>query len=225
MKAVNRILDVILALIMMLMIISFSVVTTLNFKPLYYFDIDFLQIPEKSGYSEEVIRENYNVLIDYNNLWGAETLEFPSLAMSETGRIHFEEVKEVFGFFEILLIVTVILSIPLSIYCGRIRKDPAYLLLTGIFTVAIPSVAGVLIALNWERVFILFHEIVFNNDYWVFDPVTDPVITILPNEFFMHCAIMIVLISILGAIICIANYSRHKASYMAQRIKRLEGQQ
>ncbi len=225
MKILNRILDVMLAIIMMLMIISFSVVMTLNFKPLYYFDIDFLSIPEQSGYSEEVIRENYDVLIDYNNLWGADTLEFPSLEMSETGRIHFEEVKEVFGLFEIILIATVILAIPLAVYCIHIRKDPTYLLLAGIFTIAIPAAAGVLIALNWERVFVLFHEIVFNNDYWVFNPATDPVITILPNEFFMHCAIMIVLMSILGAVLCMVNYSSRKAKYMAQRIRRLEGQQ
>ena len=29
----------------------------------------------------------------------------------------------------------------------------------------------------------------FDNDYWLFNSKTDPVIKILPDEFFMHCGI------------------------------------
>ena len=38
----------------------------------------------------------------------------------------------------------------------------------------------------FDKLFVLFHEIVFRNDYWMFSSVTDPVIKILPEEFFMH---------------------------------------
>ncbi len=222
MKYITPIINIILALALMLFIISASVAVTLNFKPLYYADIDFLSIPEMSGYSEEEIRENYDVLISYNNLWGAKTLEFPTLDMSETGRIHFEEVKAVFVFFEYLAIVSCLAVLAGAIY-RRYVKSHWYLLLGGILTVAIPAVAGILIALNWQRVFVLFHEIVFDNDYWVFDPATDPVITILPNEFFMHCAIMIVALAIAGAIVCIACYKSAMKREAERKIKELEG--
>lgn len=39
-------------------------------------------------------------------------------------------------------------------------------------------------AVNWEAVFIMFHKIMFRNDYWLFDEALDPVITILPDTFF-----------------------------------------
>lgn len=90
----KKVIHTLMALVLTLTIISVSVVFTLAFRPLYYADINALNIPERTGYSEEMLRENYNVLIDYNLSFGDEPLEFPSLAMSESGRIHFEEVKD-----------------------------------------------------------------------------------------------------------------------------------
>lgn len=58
--------------------------------------------------------------------------------MSESGRIHFEEVKNVFGVFEITLIISGILSLAGIIY-RHFKKNPGYLLLSGILTVAIPQ--------------------------------------------------------------------------------------
>lgn len=75
-------------------------------------------------------------------------------------------------------------------------------------TVALPAVLGILIALNWQTVFVLFHRIVFNNNYWIFDPATDPVITILPDAFFMHCALLILALVVLGSAVCLLVY-RH----------------
>lgn len=74
--------------------------------------------------------------------------------------------------------------------------------LAGILTLIVPSICGILVAVNWERAFVLFHEIAFSNDYWLFDPVTDPVILILPDTFFLHCAVMILLLTAAGAAAC-----------------------
>ncbi len=54
----------------MLFFISFSVVLVLNFRPLYYHDIEALGIVESSGISEEDIRTNYDTLISYNSIFG-----------------------------------------------------------------------------------------------------------------------------------------------------------
>ena len=66
MKKNNLAFHTVLALVLTLTIISVSVVFTLAFRPLYYLDISALNIPEQSGYSREEIRDNYDVLIDYN---------------------------------------------------------------------------------------------------------------------------------------------------------------
>ena len=209
MKKLFSPLNLVLALALTLFIIAAAVVVTLNFRPLYYLDVDLLNIPASSGLPKEEVLANYNALIDYNALFGPQTLEFPTLAMSETGRIHFEEVKDVFVFFEVLAIVCGLLSAAGIVY-RHFRKNPGYLLLTGILTVALPVVLGILIALNWQTVFVLFHRIVFNNNYWIFDPATDPVITILPDTFFMHCALLILALVVLGSVVCLLVYRHRK---------------
>ena len=32
--------------------------------------------------------------------------------------------------------------------------------------------------------------IIFNNDAWLFNPLTDPIINALPEAYFMHCFIL-----------------------------------
>lgn len=196
--------NLLFSLLMMLLFISFSVVVTLNFRPLYYFDINYLDIPAYSGMEEAVIRENYDELIDYNSMFYDGELEFPSLVMSESGRIHFQEVKNIFVGLQYLLIVDFLICAVLLVFHIR-RKSFAFLKLAGIITIVIPAVLGSLIALNWNWVFVTFHHIAFNNDYWIFDSVTDPVINILPDAFFMHCAVMILALVMLCAVLCLVS--------------------
>lgn len=52
------------------------------------------------------------------------------------------------------------------------------------------------------------HKVFFDNDYWLFDPKYDPVITILPDRFFLHCGILIVLISVTQSALLEWGYRR-----------------
>ena len=68
--------NILISLCLALFIISASVTITLNFRPLYYHDISSLKIEETSGFSKKVIRENYDALIDYNQIGRASVLLF-----------------------------------------------------------------------------------------------------------------------------------------------------
>lgn len=195
------------ALALTLCIISASVIITLNFRPLYYFDIDYFDLVEKTGYSEEMIRENYDTLIDYNSVFYKDELEFPSLPMSEQGRIHFVEVKNIFVVIQAVLFPISLIGSILGILALK-KQKPTYLALTSVLSLALPAVLGLLIAVNWDRFFVIFHEIFFNNDYWIFDYRTDPVIRILPDGFFMHCALMILLLIVIGSLSCLFIYKK-----------------
>ena len=186
-------------------LICLAVVITLNFRPLYYFDIGYFNLVERTGYTEEIIRENYDVLIDYNSVFYKGSLEFPTLPMSEEGRIHFVEVKEIFVFFQAVLFPVALIGSIFGIFALK-KQKPTYLLLTSVLSIAIPSVLGFLIAMNWNRFFVLFHELFFNNDYWIFDYRTDPIILFLPDGYFMHCAIMILLLILVGSLSCFILY-------------------
>lgn len=186
-------------LVLFFCLVCASVVFTLNFRLLYYLDMKLLHISEQSGFDSDVIRRNYDVLISYNNIWHSGALEFPDFAMSESGRIHFEEVKKVFAIFEYGALILIPVSIALVI---RAKRKHSYRIFAaaGVFSIVIPAGLGILIAANWEWVFITFHRLVFQNDYWLFDPSTDPVIRILPDAFFMHCAALILLLILAGSV-------------------------
>lgn len=180
--------DYILALLCTLTVVCLAVSITVWFRPLYYADIEFLDIPEKSGYSEEVCHNNYDVLIDYNVIGGTSELEFPDMEMSEHGRIHFEEVKRIFIFMQIeALAGTAVLT---AVYFRRKRRG--WMHLTGFVSLAVAAAVLLAVVVDWEWAFETMHGLLFDNDYWLFNPQTDPVIKILPDRFFMHCGIMII---------------------------------
>lgn len=200
------------ALALTLCIISASVVITLNFRPLYYADIHHFNLAEETGFSEEMIRKNYDVLIDYNSVFYHGELSFPDLPMSTEGRIHFIEVKNIFVFIQAVLLPVSFIGSLAGIFLLK-KQKPVYLKLTSVLSLAIPVVLGLLIAANWDRFFVLFHKLFFNNDYWIFDETTDPVIRILPDGFFLHCALMILFLIVLSSGICLFCYRRQISKY------------
>ena len=55
----------------------------------------------------------------------------------------------------------------------------------------------------------------FNNDDWIFNPVTDPIITMLPENYFAQCAILIAFVMLLGAALAYFFYRRRLKAYRA----------
>ena len=78
--------------------------------------------------------------------------------------------------------------------------------MTAAVACGLPVVLGILVALFWDKVFVVFHELFFNNDFWIFDYRTDPIILLLPDEFFMHCALLIFGGVLLGVVVCMVIY-------------------
>lgn len=198
--------NILTALVGFLFLACISVVLVLNLRTIYYFDIRSQQLENTTGLSEEVIRRNYDVLIDYNLITkGIKKLEFPDFPMSEQGEIHFREVKRIFLAVQCLCVITGILLLAALVRKLR-RRDYGSLKLISLLTVIVPVVLGAFAAVSWDRFFVAFHELFFDNDYWIFNPVTDPVIRILPDVFFFHCAAAILFFILLGGLLSGAAY-------------------
>ena len=84
-------------------------------------------------------------------------------------------------------------------------------------SIAVPLILALISIIDFDRLFVVFHKIAFDNDDWLFNPETDPVIRILPEEFFMRCLITILLTIIIGAVTLFVIYMCKK------RKKRKEG--
>ncbi|BEI50506.1 membrane protein [Lactiplantibacillus plantarum subsp. plantarum] len=54
----------------------------------------------------------------------------------------------------------------------------------------VPPVVTVIMAINFDQFFIMFHKILFRNSDWLFDPLLDRIILVLPDTFFGQCFVL-----------------------------------
>lgn len=181
-------------------VICFAILFTLNFRQLYYWDIEYLSIPQNTHMDKDEIKENYNILINYITDEENSQLVLPSFGMSEEGRIHFEDVKHIFTLLKKVVYILGIYSL-LGILISVVKKNYSFVKYAAILLLAIPLTIAALVMSNFDKSFVVFHKLAFRNDYWIFDPATDPVITILPQEFFMHSFLLIIIIIVLMALL------------------------
>ncbi|MBQ3107078.1 MAG: TIGR01906 family membrane protein [Firmicutes bacterium] len=167
----------------------------------YVWDIGPLGIELDTGLSREAILENYNAAMDYLAPFGmgSDAFILPSLSWTEEGAIHFADCKVIFqnvynlGFLSLALVL-------IAVLLGRAGKLPkGTLLVSGVVTLALPAAVFAAIAIDFDSAFVLFHEIFFSNDYWMFNPREDQILNILPAEFFLHCGIFIAAFWVLAA--------------------------
>lgn len=178
-----------MALINSIMILTGSVILGVFTRPLYYFFIPKI-LNQNPQYTQELIKANYDILIDYNNPLYRGKLVLDGFPMSKEGEFHFFEVKQIFNMIFILFAVTFVLAIIIYFYNRRTSLG-GYLKLSSLMTFVIPFILSIPFIVDFSRSFVLFHEIAFSNDYWIFDPTIDPVINILPEWFFMYAAFLI----------------------------------
>ena len=196
-----------IGILALLFFISLGLAIAIYFRPFYY--IGMGRISAETGYSIDIIKENYDALIDYCSPFFQGTLEFPSLPSSATGISHFEEVKVIFNLFFVLLFITPIFLLGL-IWLQRKRNNYSYLLSTPIIMCILPTLIGIACAIDFNRTFVLFHEIVFRNDDWIFSRYEDPIILFLPERFFLQCALIIVATVLLGCTYFLIRYFYRK---------------
>jgi len=213
-----KITDILIGFVFTLLFISIGVIAAVNFRFIYYLDIDPLNISQTSGLEKDVIIENYDTLIQYNSPFYKGDLKLPSLPSSPGGLQHFAEVKTIFTAFYYIAAISIIISL-LIIFYKRSKKENSYLLVSSITVLVIPVIAALGSIINFDAIFLLFHKIFFRNDLWIFDPAKDPVITILPATFFLHSLLVIVAFVLLGSILLLISYfwTNSRAQYRRRR--------
>ena len=193
-----------------LTLISTIVLIVLNCTPVYNYVINKYDLTFITGLSEEKLMLNYKAMISYLQRPGGDALELPDFPMSETGVIHFSDVKNIFmGLYTIVLLFVVAMIIYVVI--KHHDKDKRILSIFNKGANLVFIVFGLLICMitfNFSKTFTMFHKLFFRNDYWIFDYRTDPVILALPEELFMILSVMIIiLLFITCAIIKVAYYT------------------
>ena len=198
-----KLLSVLLAVAIALTLLTGAIAAPILCRPFYYAHIGPLELEERTGLTREEIRTAYDEMLDY--CLGGEEFSTGVLKWSQSGKDHFTDVRVLF-LLDLRVFAAGIAAIVLLLGAGRLRRrSPARLLgrgpcfwagagLGGAFLIV-----GGLAALDFDRAFTVFHTIFFpGKTNWLFDPDTDQIINILPETFFMDCAILILAVLVIG---------------------------
>lgn len=191
----QKLLCVLVSIAVFLCVLTVSIGLPIYIRPFYYAHIEAMNLSGVSGYEGQQIRDAYDAVLDYLTLPGRE-FSTGEIAHSGEGKAHFEDCKVLFD-----------LNLWVFLYAGTFlaaafllrRKFGPYRLgkhsacYYGALTALIlPVVLGGLAALDFDRAFEIFHTLFFpGKTNWLFNPHTDPIILVMPQEFFMHCAMLI----------------------------------
>ena len=206
-----------IGVLFLIFFISLGLAIAIYVRPLYYIGME--RISAETGYSVDIIKENYDALIDYCSPFFTGELDFPSLPESATGISHFVEVKVIFNLFFVLLFLTPVFLAGL-IYIQHKRNSSSWMIASPVVMCVLPLLIGIACAIDFNRIFVLFHEIVFQNDDWLFSPYEDPIILFLPERFFLQCALIIVGTVLAGCILLTILYFSKKAADPSAERKR-----
>ncbi|MDD5934784.1 MAG: TIGR01906 family membrane protein [Clostridiales bacterium] len=201
--------DIGIGILFTVLLISIGLILAINLRFLYYADIKWFDLEQSSGLPYQVIKENYNALIDYCSPFFKGSLVFPSLAASTSGISHFAEVKTIFNIFYIMFaVITVLLIIIVAL--KHKKGQYQYLRTASITSIVLPLITLIACSINFNATFKLMHKVLFRNNDWLFDPNTDPIILLLPEKFFLQCALIIIATVLLGSLILHLIYSHLK---------------
>ena len=172
----------------LLFLLSLSILLTIYLAWFMYpLEISWLHLTSRVPFQPQTIQHNFNVLMDYLTNPLNQGLEMPDFPSSASGIHHFAVVKGLFHLAQGVAIVT--LPIFYLFWKQVIQKGFLSLYRRGLLIMlSLPLVLGLVgIFIGFEQFFTLFHQILFvGDDTWLFDPAKDPVILILPEDFFLH---------------------------------------
>ena len=158
---------------------------------IYPLEVDWLKLTLQVTITKDDLLKNFNILMTYLTNPLSHTLSMPDFPSSTDGLKHFRDVKHLF---HLAQAVFVVLLYPSWRFWKNSRAEKSLFLHQRAFTLAavlpvLIAVAGLLI--GFDQFFTLFHEVLFPADStWLFNPATDPIIWVLPEEFFLHCFII-----------------------------------
>lgn len=202
-RALNISLTVIFITALVIFILGFSIGLPIYCRFFYYIQINTLDLPGKAA--------EYGIRADYGQIKQAydEVLNFCTLPNREFGtgifkwteseKQHFADCKVLFSLDFWLTLCTGIVSLTLLLLNAfkvitfvRPLKRRAYFW-AAVIAVALPVLIFLLVLIvGFDRVFAAFHAMFFpGKENWSFDPDTEQIIIVMPEEFFMNCAIII----------------------------------
>lgn len=211
-KYINHVKYFSFALLAFLLLIISNIIFVFNSKFLFISFANKTDLANKLSLSFEAIILDYQKIISYIRNPLIKILNFDNFTLSQSGQLHFSEVKIIFFslcilaflialFFSIYLIYKIFFYDKTKLYETAKTNITLCAKYLNIITTTFVLILILLISFDFTKYFNYMHKILFNNTYWIFNYQTDSIINILPEEFFMFCAIIILILLIIETIL------------------------
>lgn len=196
MKKPSKLFSLLTSAALVLFLVTGSVAAPILCRPFYYSQIQSLDLPGQTGYSEEVIREAFDQVMDY--LVGDEPFGTGELRWSESGRAHFADCRVLFQLdFRILEVTAALLAaVAVLTLAGKLRlhrfggRGPCFWAFIGMGIAVL--LLGIWAVIDFTSLFTAFHTLLFpGKTNWVFDYRLDEIILILPEPFWARAAALV----------------------------------
>lgn len=197
-KALHITMSIVYTVSLVVFAITLSINLPIYFRPFYFMlmkplgVVDALNNYTGGSFTSKDVIDAYNEVLNYCCFF--TKFGTGKLAWSQDGMDHFKDCQGLFLLDTILMFVSGGL-LGLTHFLKRkgiIKPYKHSHLIAGISAITIPTVIGALASIDFDQAFETFHHIFFpGKDNWIFQESTDQIILVLPEEFFMACAIFI----------------------------------
>lgn len=172
-----------------LWLLAVSILATIYLAWLIFpLEVTWRDLPNQVPLSTSAIVANFNQLMVYLTQFWSDKLMMTDFPSSEAGLRHFADVK---GLFLLTQAVFVLTSWPAFTFLRQHWRKPSFVAYRPFLKrlALLPLFLGLMaVFLGFDTFFVLFHQLFFaGKSNWLFNPLTDPVILILPEAFFLHC--------------------------------------
>ena len=201
------------SLYLFILSIFFSIILILNSSTfIHNFFIRFTNLDSITDLSIKNIETDYKQVVNYLRFPWINDLKLNYFSMSTGGMFHFQEVKNIFSLIFISFFIIILIGILLyylydkTFITNLVSSFNFYFYFNFSFIIIFLG----MMFFNFSSLFTLFHHIFFNNNYWLFNPIKDSIILVLPENFFMLCAILIICIILFISFSCKLYYNKNK---------------
>ena len=186
----------------------------INSEAFFGYGFEAYQVQEYTGIGKDQLEYAGNQIRDYFNN-GEEFIEVRVIKedilienlFSQKEVFHMKDVKTLVKWLYRIQSISLI-SLISAILAGFYTNNPRHLMLSlrtigfaGGFTLVFFTLMAVVVAIGFEKLFLLFHLISFRNDLWMLDPTRDYLIAMFPQGFFFAATILIAFLTLVEAIL------------------------
>ncbi|MBO5328172.1 MAG: TIGR01906 family membrane protein [Clostridia bacterium] len=196
----DRIITILFCVALVLLVITLSIGLPIYCRFFYYIQINTLNLVQETGgkYNYAQIKAAYDEVLNYLTLPWCE-FGTGEMAHSESGAAHFADCKKLFNLNLIIMLCSaaVVAGVLIAKKFKKIKLTTFFnrgaTFWSGVSVFALIFIIAILVlTVDFNKAFKIFHTIFFpGKTNWVFNPRTDEIILVMPQRFFMNCAIFI----------------------------------